>query len=197
MKGISDCTNILIFCTVQGKESQWRFRKTVHVCECAHLRICMYACASVQVCACVCICYKCITAVHAPIMWQCLRANTCTCLPGCRKGINLSVWRLWSGSQHSAGPLFSSSLCSLIWDAGMVTVFPGQSVRESAGEEGPWRPEGWAPGLRTGISQPRPAATRCADDTQLTGGRLGATCRPHTFHHPVPEVDRCTYVSQG
>lgn len=138
MKGISDCTNILIFHTAQGRESQWRFRKTVRACKCACTRVC----AGVQLCMCVCVhirvfvCYTYITTIHSPIMGQCSSANISMCLTRWRKGISLTAWRLWFGSQHSVGPLPSWSLGFLIWDAGMVTVLRDRSVNESDGEGG-------------------------------------------------------------
>ena len=110
--------------------------------NCACVQVCMHACmcgrATVHVCVHirVFVCYTYITTIHSPIMWQCSSANIYVCLTRQRRGISLTAWRLWFGSQHSVGPLPSWSLGFLIWDAGMVTVLRDRSVNESDGEGG-------------------------------------------------------------
>lgn len=99
-----------------------------------------------------------------------------------RFGLETVVWL------PGVGPLLSSSLSSLIWDAGVVTVLTDQSVHESAGEGGLWRPEGRASEavllLRTWDFPASPPSCPVGDDSQLPSSCSGPTCRPHTSHPP-------------
>lgn len=88
MKGISDCTNLLIFCAAQGRLSQWRFKNGA----CA--RTCMYMLAGLQVGVRVC---------QRPIRTHTVQAHTvCTrcegdipmLLAAARKGISFRDGRL-------------------------------------------------------------------------------------------------------